>query len=62
MKFQKVVKVIYAVLKKNKNKSVDISNFKICIFHLILPDILSSLIVFVEDRAGFDKLILSDVR
>ena len=38
------------------------AKLEICIFYLILRGNLSSLRLFVENRAGFSKLILSDVR
>ena len=77
MKFQKVVKMISADVKADvKQQEIKElvavsykflynyvnSKLEICIFHLILLGILCSLRLSVEIRAGFDKLILSDVQ
>ena len=58
---QNEIKELVAVSRKILYKYI-LSKLEICIFHLILLGILSSLRLPFENMACFNKLMLSDVR
>ena len=58
---QNEIKELVAVSRKFLCKYI-LAKLEMCIFHLILLGILSSLRLPVENRACFNKLMLSDIR
>ena len=59
-KKEQEIKELVAVSWKPLYKYI-LSKLEICIFYLTLLDILSSLRLSVENRAGFNKNTLSDI-